>query len=41
MFERKHKRILFLNLKELTSRVNDLKIILILQNEKFLLMLFC
>ena len=41
MLERKHKRILSLNLKKLASRVDDLKIILILQNEMLLLMLFC
>ena len=40
MLERKHKRILSLNLKKLASRVDDLKIILILQNEKLLSMLF-
>ena len=41
MLERKHKGILSLNLKKLASRVDDLKIILILQNEMLLLMLFC
>ena len=41
MLERKQKGILCLNLKKLTSRVDDLKIILILQNEMLLLMLFC
>ena len=30
-----------MNLKKLTNRVDDLKIILILRNEMFLLMLFC
>ena len=39
MLERKHKGILSLNLKELASRFDDLKIIL--QNEMLLLMLFC
>ena len=41
MLERKHKGILSLNLKKLANRVDDLKIILILQNEMLLLMLFC
>ena len=41
MLEGKHKDILSLNLKKLASRVDDLKIILILQNEMLLLMLFC
>ena len=41
MLERKHKGTLFLNLKKLASRVDDLKMILILQNEMLLLMLFC
>ena len=41
MLERKHKGILSLNLKKLASRVDDLKIILILQNEMLLLMLLC
>ena len=41
MLERKHKGILSLNLKKLASRVDDLKITLILQNEMLLLMLFC
>ena len=41
MLERKHKGILSLNLKKLASRFDDLKIILILQNEMLLLMLFC
>ena len=40
MLERKHKGILSLNLKKLASRVDDLKIILILRNEMLLLMLF-
>ena len=39
MLERKHKGILSLNLKKLASRVDDLKVILILQNEMLLLML--
>ena len=37
----KHKGILSLNLKKLANGVDDLKIILILQNEMLLLMLFC
>ena len=41
MLERKHKGILSLNLKKLASRIDDLKITLILQNEMLLLMLFC
>ena len=41
MLERKHKGVLSLNLKKLASRFDDLKIILILQNEMLLLMLFC
>ena len=41
MFEHKHKGILPLNLKKLAKRVDDLKIILILQNDMLLLMLFC
>ena len=41
MLEGKHKDILSLNLKKLASRVDDLKIILILQNEMLLLMLLC
>ena len=41
MLERKHKGVLFLNLKKLASHFDDLKIILILQNEMLLLMLFC
>ena len=41
MLERKHKGVSSLNLKKLASRFDDLKIILILQNEMFLLMLFC
>ena len=40
MLERKHKGILSLNLKKLANSVDDLKIILILQNEMLLLMLF-
>ena len=40
MLERKHKGALFLNLKQLVSRFDDSKIILILQNEMLLLMLF-
>ena len=39
MLERKLKGILSLNLKKLTSCVDDLNIILILQNEILLLML--
>ena len=41
MIERKHKRILSLNLKKLANCADDLKITLILQNEMLLLMLFC
>ena len=41
MLERKHKGILSLNLKKLASRVDDLKIISILQNETLLLMPLC
>ena len=41
MFEGKHKSILPWNLKKLASCVDDLKIILIWQNEMLLLMLFC
>ena len=41
MLERKHKGVLSLNIKKLTSCFDDLKIILILQNEILLLMLFC
>ena len=41
MLQRKHKDILSLNLKKLANRADDLKIILIWQNEMFLLMLFC
>ena len=41
MLEPKHKGILSLNLKKLDNRVDDSKIILILQNEMLLLMLFC
>ena len=40
MLERKHKGTLFLKLKKLASGVDDLKMILILQNEMLLLMLF-
>ena len=40
MLEHKHKGILSLNLKKLANRVDDLKMILILQNEMLLLMLF-
>ena len=40
MLERKHKSVLSLNLKNLASRFDDLKVILILQNEMLLLMLF-
>ena len=40
MFKRKRKGILSLNLKKLASCVDVLKIILILQNEMLLLMLF-
>ena len=40
MLEPKHKDILSLNLKKLASRVDYLKMILILQNEMLLLMLF-
>ena len=40
MFKRKRKGILSLNLKKLASCVGVLKIILILQNEMLLLMLF-
>ena len=36
MLEHKHKGILSLNLKKLASRVDDLKITLILQNEMLL-----
>ena len=36
----KHKGVLSLNLKNLANRVNDVKIVLILQNEMLLLMLF-
>ena len=35
------KGIISLNLKKLANRVDDLKIIFILQNEMLLLMLFC
>ena len=41
MLERKHKVVLSFNLKKLASHFDDLKIILILQNEMLLLMLFC
>ena len=41
MLERKHKGILPLSLQKLDNSVDDLKIILILQNEMLLLMLFC
>ena len=41
MLERKHKDILSLNLKKLANHVDDLKIILISQNEMLLLMLYC
>ena len=41
MLECKHNGTLSLNLKKLANRVDDLKIILILQNEMLLLMLFC
>ena len=41
MLERKQKGIVSLNLKKLVSRVDHLKIVLILQNEMLLLMLFC
>ena len=41
MLECKHKGILSLKLKNLPSRVDDLKLIFILQNEMLLLMLLC
>ena len=41
MLEHKHKINLSLNLKKLASRFDDLKMILILQNEMLLLILFC
>ena len=41
MLECKQKGFLSLNLKVLANRVDDLIIILILQNEMLLLMLFC
>ena len=41
MLERNHKGVLSLNLKKLASRFDDLKTILILQNEMLLFMLFC
>ena len=40
MLEHKQKGTLFLNLKKSASGVDDLKMILILQNEMLLLMLF-
>ena len=40
MLECKHKGILSLNLKKLTNRVDDLKILLILQNETLLFIFF-
>ena len=40
MFGRKHKDILSLNLKKLADNVNNLKIILVLQNEMLLLVVF-
>ena len=41
MLQRKHKGIISLNLKKLPSCVDNLRIILILQNEMLLLMLLC
>ena len=41
MLERKHKGILSLNPKRLANPIDDLKIILILQNEMLILMLIC
>ena len=41
MIDSKHKYILSLNLKKLANRVDVFKIILILQNERKLLMLLC
>ena len=41
MPECKHKAILSLTLKKLANWVDDLKLILVLQNEMLLLMLFC
>ena len=41
MLERKHKGILPFNLKNLSNRIDDLKIIFIFQNEMLLLILFC
>ena len=41
MLERKHTGILSLNLKKSANRADELKIILILQNEMLLLILFC
>ena len=40
MLGRKHKDILSLNLKTLADNVNNLKIILVLQNEMLLLVVF-
>ena len=40
MLGRKHKVILSLNLKKLADNVNNLKIILVLQNEMLLLVVF-
>ena len=40
MLGRKHKDILSLNLKKLADSVNNLKIILVLQNEMLLLVVF-
>ena len=40
MLGRKHKDILSLNLKKLADNVNNLKIILVLQNEMLLLVVF-
>ena len=41
MLEYKNKGILSLNLNKLANRVDDVKMVLILQNEMLLLMLFC
>ena len=41
MLECEHIGILFLNLKKLANPVDDLKTILVLQKEMFLLMIFC
>ena len=41
MLECEHIGILFLNLKKLANPVDDLKKILVLQKEMFLLMIFC